>query len=219
MSLRVLVVVAVAGAFRGGFGPRLGARPSLGRCALRAAEQPSLNQQINALGLSLKAKGIAQKEKMLAATSRVEQGKRLVAAGLLFGVFVAYRAYRGFFVVLPAVFGEVREKVRSGIVEKYGVDADVDPATGRARFRSTALMNVGAAVFTAVLLVRTCFDGLAVVLSKLGSGALVSSGDGANAKAPTLEEKAAALDLPPLPDIPDVALPETDELPPTSCCD
>ena len=51
-------------------------------------------------------------------------------AGLL-ALFIVYRAYRGFFVVLPAVFSAVRARVREGWVEvEEAATADVDPATG-----------------------------------------------------------------------------------------
>ena len=160
----------------------------------------------------MKAKGIEQKDKMLAATNPLQKLKNLTAAAFLFGVFVAYRAYRGTFVIVPAVYDEVREKVRAGIVDA-GVDPmEVQPKTGKLRLRSMLMMNLGAVVFTGILLVRTCFDAAALVLSKLGSGSI---------KPTTLQDQSENdLDLPPLPDdIPDIAPPDTDELPPSSCCD
>ena len=173
-----------------------------------ATNAPTLNQQINELGLSLKAKGVEQRDKFVAAGALPAKAKHLVGAGLLFGVFVCYRVYRGFFVLLPAVFGEVRDKVRTEMLRKYGADADLDPKTGALRRKTAALVNAASCFFTVILLARTLCDSLALGLSRLGSGTLKR------------EAKEEELDLPPLPsDIPDVALPDTDELPPASCCD
>ena len=218
-ALRVPVAPARRYALSGGCGSR---RFGVGRFRLAAAPPadglipPSLNARINAWGLALKQKGVASRDDFLEASAPVDKAKSLAAAGALFGVFVAYRAYRGFFVVLPAVFTEVRDKMRTGVLPAE-VERDIDPKTGELRARSALLMNLGACVFTAVLLIRTLFDGLAVVFSKLGSGA-VGGGGTAKDAATGLSNAEAALDLPPLPDIPDIAIPDTDEIP-LSCCD
>ena len=210
-----LLLLAPLHAFRPVAAPRLAplraAAPRLAplRTALSAAaDAPTLNQQINELGLSLKAKGVQQRDKFVAAAALPAKAKHLVGAGLLFGVFVCYRVYRGFFVLLPAVFDEVRNKVKTEMLKKYGADADLDPKTGALRRKTAALVNAASCFFTVILLVRTLCDSLALGLSRLGSGTLKR------------EAKEEELDLPPLPsDIPDVALPDTDELPPASCCD
>ena len=209
-----LLLLAPLHAFRPVAAPRLAPLRTAPRLApLRtalsaAADAPTLNQQINELGLSLKAKGVQQRDKFVSAAALPAKAKHLVGAGLLFGVFVCYRVYRGFFVLLPAVFGEVRDKVRTEMLKKYGADADLDPKTGALRRKTAALVNAASCFFTVILLARTLCDSLALGLSRLGSGTLKR------------EAKEEELDLPPLPsDIPDVALPDTDELPPASCCD
>ena len=136
MAARILLLLAPLHAFRPVAAPRLAPLRTVAplRTALSAAaDAPTLNQQINELGLSLKAKGVQQRDKFVAAGALPAKAKHLVGAGLLFGVFVCYRVYRGFFVLLPAVFGEVRDKVRTEMLKKYGADADLDPKTGALR--------------------------------------------------------------------------------------
>ena len=133
-----LLLLAPLHAFRPAAAPRLA---PLRTARFAAADAPTLNQQINELGLSLKAKGVQQRDKFVAAGAIPAKAKHLVGAGLLFGVFVCYRVYRGFFVLLPAVFGEVRDKVRTEMLKKYGADADLDPKTGALRRKTAALVN------------------------------------------------------------------------------
>jgi hypothetical protein len=94
-----LLLLAPLHAFRPVAAPRLAPlRTALSAAAdtalSAAADAPTLNQQINELGLSLKAKGVQQRDKFVAAGGLPAKAKHLVGAGLLFGVFVCYRVYR-----------------------------------------------------------------------------------------------------------------------------
>ena len=83
--------------------------------------------------------------KLRAKTARV--GMKTTPTGLIrlkfaakcigcYTLFVFYRAYRGFFVIVPAVFREVQEKLQAGFTEaETAVNADVDPGTGKLRTR------------------------------------------------------------------------------------
>ena len=93
--------------------------------------------------------------------------------------FVAYRAYRGFFVVLPAVYGEVYAQALAQATEEHvsirGVEVadDIDPKTGKLRMRSRVVMNVGALAFMGALMVRArcarLFGSRRPAYEKLGS--------------------------------------------------
>ena len=70
-------------------------------------------------------------------------------------LFVTYRAYRGFFIIVPAVFKEVQAKLRQGLVEAENeLNADLDPSTGKLRPRSQLLINVGAGLVTMAYTVK-----------------------------------------------------------------
>ena len=36
---------------------------------------------------------------------------------IYYSLFVVYRAWRGFFIIIPAVFGEVQAKLQAGLIE------------------------------------------------------------------------------------------------------
>ena len=131
--------------------------------------------------------------------------------------FVAYRAYRGFFVVLPAVYGEVYAQALAQATEEHvsirGVEVadDIDPKTGKLRMRSRVVMNVGALAFMGALMVggavRAPLRIAAACARKLGSWARGGGGDAGRPPRREGEEP----DLPPLPDIPDDVPPDTDD--------
>ena len=132
--------------------------------------------------------------------------------------FVAYRAYRGFFVVLPAVYGEVYAQALAQATEEHvsirGVEVadDIDPKTGKLRMRSRVVMNVGALAFMGALMVggavRAPIRIAAACLRKVG----LLPRESAETPADRLAAKEKELDLPPLPDIPDDVPPDTDDV-------
>lgn len=76
-------------------------------------------------------------------------------------LFVLYRAYRGFFVIIPAVFNQVKGRLCAGIIEaETELNADVDPQTGKLRKRSAVLISFGAAIVTGVYSIKTVLGGL-----------------------------------------------------------
>ena len=77
----------------------------LGAADAAAESKPSLFARFNNFGLSLKDRSRKQREALKGAgLMKLPRGAYVAALSL---AFVAYRAYRGFFVVLPAVYGEV----------------------------------------------------------------------------------------------------------------
>lgn len=76
-------------------------------------------------------------------------------------LFVIYRAYRGFFIIVPAVFKEVEASLKKGMIEAENeLNADVDPATGKLRPRSAIVITIGATMVTFAYSVKTLIGGL-----------------------------------------------------------
>ena len=182
--------------------------------AAPAASKPSLVARFNNFGLSLKDRSRRQREALKGAgLMKLPRGAYVAALSL---AFVAYRAYRGFFVVLPAVYGEVYAQALAQATEEHvsirGVEVadDIDPTTGKLRLRSRVVMNVGALAFMGALVVggavRAPFRIAAACARKLGLGPREAT------PADRLAAKEKELDLPPLPDIPDDVPPDTDDV-------
>ena len=184
MMRPVVLVLATALAGTRAWSPRpaLGRRaapvvagpPSLGRRAAPAlAAAPTLNEW----GLGLKDSARAKAEAARGAPTRAAGLKYGVEAAAFSAAFVAYRAYRGFFVVLPAVFIQVREKLREGRpVGNEGVGDDIDPKTGKLKLRSAILMNIGAGLVLAVLAVKALATALFFIPKVLANLALRRQG-------------------------------------------
>jgi hypothetical protein len=186
----------------------------LGAADAAAESKPSLFARFNNFGLSLKDRSRKQREALKGAgLMKLPRGAYVAALSL---AFVAYRAYRGFFVVLPAVYGEVYAQALAQATEEHvsirGVEVadDIDPKTGKLRMRSRVVMNVGALAFMGALMVggavRAPIRIAAACARKLGLGPREAT------PADRLAAKERELDLPPLPDIPDDVPPDTDDV-------
>ena len=121
---------------------------------------------IHALGLEWKERGLANRNKARDAPTVPQKLAAVVTAAMYLALFTVYRAYRGFFVILPAVFVEVRAKLERRETVSLNVDDDINPKTGKVKLRSTILMNIGAAVFTTVYVFATAFSALARLFTK-----------------------------------------------------
>ena len=190
-------------------------RPTALRLAADAA--PSIFARLNNFGLSLKDRSQRQREALKGAgLMKLPRGAYVAALSL---AFVGYRAYRGFFVVLPAVYGEVYAQALAQATEEHvsirGVEVadDIDPATGKLRLRSRVVMNVGALAFMGALVVggavRAPFRIAAACARFVG---LMPRRAAEATPADRLAAKEKELDLPPLPDIPDDVPPDTDDV-------
>ena len=189
----------------------------LGAADAAAESKPSLFARFNNFGLSLKDRSRKQREALKGAgLMKLPRGAYVAALSL---AFVAYRAYRGFFVVLPAVYGEVYAQALAQATEEHvsirGVEVadDIDPKTGKLRMRSRVVMNVGALAFMGALMVggavRAPIRIAAACLRKVG---LLPRAAAEATPADRLAAKEKELDLPPLPDIPDDVPPDTDDV-------
>ena len=191
-------------------------RPTALRPAADAA--PSIFARLNNFGLSLKDRSRRQRDALQGANLLMKLPRGVYVAALSLA-FVGYRAYRGFFVVLPAVYGEVYAQALAQATEEHvsirGVEVadDIDPTTGKLRMRSRVVMNVGALAFMGALVVggavRAPFRIAAACARFVG---LMPRAAAEATPADRLAAKEKELDLPPLPDIPDDVPPDTDDV-------
>ncbi|GMI36859.1 hypothetical protein TrRE_jg6782 [Triparma retinervis] len=164
----------------------------------------TLFQKIDNFGLSLK--GLAMEAKVKAKEAE-DRGKSILLSTKFCGIlalFIFYRAYRGFFVILPSVFREVERKLSKtmdfapyeddsiakattktiSIFKGEGaggggedkVSEDINPDTGKVRPRTTITVSVLAGLITLSYIVR----GMAGVVFKffqtaLGKRSIVNS--------------------------------------------
>ena len=105
-----------------------------------------LKGRVHEWGEACQSSAQASKENMASSsTSLALKPFYLVKYAAFFGLFVLYRAYRGFFVLVPAVFQEVQDKLRDGRIEAQNeLNADVNPETGKLYARSALLISIGA---------------------------------------------------------------------------
>lgn len=124
----------------------------------------SLLEKIDVAGLKLKSKAVEARDKAIEIGNKDKIFSFLYTAKAcsLIGLFIIYRAYRGFFVVLPAVFGEVYKKLETAVESPFDPsidpsDQDVDPVTGKLRSRSRFVVSLLASMVTASYVVSGAF--------------------------------------------------------------
>lgn len=135
---------------------------------LNGTEQKSSSQsffeKLDVVGLKLKPKAVAARDKAL----EVRKTDKLISflytakACSLIALFIIYRAYRGFFVVLPAVFKNVYLKLELAVENPFDPsielrDQDLDPKTGKLRSRSRIVVSLLAGMVTASYVVNGAF--------------------------------------------------------------
>lgn len=133
------------------------------------SSQPvELKGRIHELGGRCKTAALDAKTKMAAASVPMKPAyfSKCVAMYML---FIVYRSYRGFFIIIPAVFKEVQAKLTAGMVEAENeLNADVDPQTGKLRPRSRAVISVGASIVTLIYSIKTVASGVFFFFKSLG---------------------------------------------------
>lgn len=133
----------------------------------REAKETSktLWEKLDSYGQSLKPRAMEKKGQLAIAETRSRRKLWLgFQACAYFSLFIAYRAYRGMFVLLPAVFREVYTKMEtldSPFVDEPG-ETDVNPETGKLRWRTRITVSILAAMVTLTYMV----GGMANVLAK-----------------------------------------------------
>jgi hypothetical protein len=121
----------------------------------------SVFRKIDEYGIALKPKAMEAKEKITTMKKPSKKFRyRLQACGL-FSLFILYRAYRGFFVILPAIFREVYKTMEKTVdspftddvddpvsVAMNGEKQDVNPKTGKLRLRTSVVVSLLAGIVT-----------------------------------------------------------------------
>ena len=139
----------------------------VGSSATSSLENIDMSGKIHVLGGKLKTTAVLAQLRFAEARALMKP-VHLVHCIVCYFLFVIYRAYRGFFVIIPAVFSQVKGRLRAGIVEaETELNADVDPFTGKLRRRSAILISFGALVVTALYSIKTCVGGIFAGLSLL----------------------------------------------------
>jgi hypothetical protein len=124
----------------------------------KTKESTTLLEKLDEFGMGLKPKALKYKEK--SAASGLETSKKYLyklQSSLLFVLFIFYRAYRGFFVILPAVFRETYRKMQQAVESPFNDDddnnddiirQDINPETGKVRFRTVFTITILSAILT-----------------------------------------------------------------------
>lgn len=113
----------------------------------------TLLQRIDDAGMSLKPKAMEAKERLTAMRKPSKKLKYTLQSCFYFGLFIVYRAYRGFFVILPAVFREVYSTMEKTVQSPFSdldepADLDVNPKTGKSRLRTVVTVSILAGIVT-----------------------------------------------------------------------
>jgi hypothetical protein len=115
-------------------------------------------QTLDEAGQSLKPRAIKASAK---ASLMEKKGKKILyvleTCGL-YSLFILYRAYRGFFVLLPAVFREVYTRMSTAVNSPFestdledsgdGYRQDINPETGKLRWRTRLTVSFLAMIVT-----------------------------------------------------------------------
>jgi hypothetical protein len=125
----------------------------------------SLFVAIDDAGLSLKPRAEQAISRLALAESKGRKLRYLLQTCLLYTAFIVYRAYRGFFVILPAVFRSVYVRLERAVEAAPFEDSssasssaaasldddsdDINPETGKVRWRTRVTVSVLASIVTA----------------------------------------------------------------------
>ena len=117
----------------------------------------TLLQSLDNAGKNLKPKAVKARAKASMVDQKSKKVLYLLETCGLYSLFILYRSYRGFFVILPAVFREVYSKMskvvdtpfETAVAQNSSGAQDVDPETGKIRWRTRITVSFLAAVVTA----------------------------------------------------------------------
>jgi hypothetical protein len=110
-------------------------------------ENVTLLEKFDRMGLAMKPKAVVARD-MASSLQESNKLKSIVytcKACLLILLFILYRAYRGFFFLLPAVFKEVYDKLESAIESPFDEEdknVSVDPDTEKVRLRTRITVSI-----------------------------------------------------------------------------
>jgi hypothetical protein len=159
-------------------------------------DKKTLSEKLNGFGQSLKPKAIELKKKQKEGSGVSKNGKQLWVTAQICALwlgFIVYRAYRGFFILLPAVFRETYRKLESTVdspfVDEPG-QPDVNPETGNVRLRTRFTVSVLSAMVTLTYVIGGTINVLTkFVKSVMESGSASTSFEAAAKEAQHYEDK------------------------------
>mmetsp|Transcript_35637 Transcript_35637/g.39419 ORF Transcript_35637/g.39419 Transcript_35637/m.39419 type:complete len:225 (-) Transcript_35637:122-796(-) len=112
----------------------------------------SLSDKMNTWGMDLKPRAIKMEEKCSNESQTHKQILYSIQSFVMYNTFILYRSYRGFFVLLPAVFREVYNKLNKAIDSPFADDPssyqDLNPETGSPRFRTRVVVTLLSSIVT-----------------------------------------------------------------------
>lgn len=118
----------------------------------------TLFQNFDEAGLRLKPMAKAEREKadlLSYSDAPIRKAMTIAKACSFILLFILYRSYRGLFVILPAIFRNVFEKLEASVGEDLlaendndVLDADINPETGKLKMRSRIVVSFLASVVT-----------------------------------------------------------------------
>lgn len=118
----------------------------------------TLFQNFDEAGLQLKPMAKAEREKadlLSYSDAPIRKAITIAKACSFILLFILYRSYRGLFVILPAIFRNVFEKLEASVGEDLlaennndVLDADINPETGKLKMRSRIVVSFLASVVT-----------------------------------------------------------------------
>lgn len=117
----------------------------------RVPDEKSLMATLNDLGQSFKSRAQQTTAKVYQAEKRSKKVLYSLQACCYYFLFMIYRGYRGFFVILPAVFREVYAKLRRAMdydLEMQDEKTERQNETGRVQWRTRITVAIIASIVT-----------------------------------------------------------------------
>jgi hypothetical protein len=170
-------------------------------------QKTSLFEKLNNFGMSLKPRALKLKQRQHAQDDDgiSNNGKRWITTVQICALwlgYILYRAYRGCFILLPAVFQETYRKLESNMDSPFVLDdddddepgqqhqSDVNPKTGKVRLRTRFTVSVLSAIVTFTYVIGgTVNVVMKFVQSAMESGSASSSLEAAANQVQRYEEK------------------------------
>jgi hypothetical protein len=117
-----------------------------------SGEDKTLVVVLNEFGQSLKPRAEKASENSSQAETRSKKLRYALQSSCYYMLFILYRGYRGFFVLLPAVFRTVYAKLQAAMDDDLALDTSVDaPSTTPWRTRITVTVLATIVTFSYVL--------------------------------------------------------------------
>jgi hypothetical protein len=152
----------------------------------------SFAQTFNDFGQSLKDKATKYKTIRETTAAGKERFWLTIKICTFYMGYIVYRAYRGFFILLPAVFKQVYGKLESNVdspfVDQPGTQ-DINPDTGKMRLRTRLTISILSAIITFTYVIGGTINVFTKFVKTLLSGSPIESFEAAAKEAQVYESK------------------------------